>query len=313
MAQSRQLVIGSRGSKLALIQANSVRALLLEAWAETDVTVSVEIIRTTGDREDESDLSAIGGQGVFTAEIERALVGGDIDVAVHSLKDLPTETPPELVIAATPARADVRDVIVTRSSPNPEAVASLADLPPSACLATGSPRRRAQLLALRPDLRFIQIRGNVDTRIAKLQQGDFDGIVLAAAGLHRLSLSEEIDIYLDTAQVLPAPGQGALGLQMRRDNDGIELVRQLNHEPTWSGVTAERSFLRTLGGGCQEPFAAWGRVISGELLLDGVIAQPDGSSVIRSSMTADPETAEELGIELARRLLAENEGARVAT
>ena len=169
-------------------------------------------------------------------------------------------------------------------------------------LLAGSPRRRAQLLALRPDLQFSDIRGNIDTRLAKLQRGDFDGIVLAAAGLQRLSMSEEINIYLDTAQVLPAPGQGALGLQMRRDDDKVDLVQKLNHAPTWYGVTAERSFLRTLGGGCLEPFGAWGRVINGELVLDGAMAHPDGSNLKRLSLTGDPETAEELGSNLAREL-----------
>jgi len=189
-------------------------------------------------------------------------------------------------------------------------VSSLAVLPVSSSLGTGSPRRRAQLLALRPDLRFGAIRGNIDTRLAKLQRGDFDGIVLAAAGLQRLAMSGEINIYLDTAQVLPAPGQGALGLQMRRDDDKVELVQKLNHAPTWYGVTAERSFLRSLGGGCLEPFGAWGRVISGELVLDGVMAQPDGSNLKRSSLTGDPETAEELGRNLALEL--QNDSAETA-
>ena len=307
MSESRQLVIGTRGSKLALTQTNQVRDQLVGICAEAGVSVSVEIIHTTGDREDTSKLSSSGGQGLFTAEIERALIEEQIDVAVHSLKDLPTVSREELFVAATPDRVDVRDVIVTRAAADPGVVSDLADLPVSASLGTGSPRRRAQLLALRPDLQFSDIRGNIDTRLAKLQRGDFDGIVLAAAGLQRLSMSEVINIYLDTAQVLPAPGQGALGLQMRRDDDKVELVQKLNHAPTWHGVTAERSFLRSLGGGCLEPFAAWGRVISGELVLDGVMAQPDGSNLKRSSLTGDPEAAEELGSSLARQL--QNDGA----
>jgi hydroxymethylbilane synthase len=310
MSESRQLVIGTRGSKLALTQTNQVRDQLVEICAEAGVSVSVEIIHTTGDREDKSDLSTIGGQGLFTAEIERALIEEQIDVAVHSLKDLPTVSREELIVAATPDRVDVRDVIVTRGVPDPGVVSGLADLPISTSLGTGSPRRRAQLLALRPDLRFGAIRGNIDTRLAKLQRGDFDGIVLAAAGLQRLALSGEINIYLDTAQVLPAPGQGALGLQMRRDDDKVELVQMLNHTPTWYGVAAERSFLRSLGGGCLEPFGAWGRVISGELVLDGVMAQPDGSNLKRSSLTGDPEKAEELGRNLALEL--QNDSAETA-
>ena len=244
----------------------------------------------------------IGGQGVFTSEIENALAEGSIDLAVHSLKDLPTTEHPQLIVAATPKRADVRDVILSTQTPDPSRVAGLQDLQESSRVGTGSPRRRSQLLALRPDLNICPIRGNVDTRIAKLRGGDFDTIVLAAAGLQRLGRSHEINFYLDTTQVLPAPGQGALGLQMRRDDDNRNLVSRLHHPSTWAGVTAERSFLRTLSGGCQEPFAAWGRVISKELIIDGVISRGDGSGIERAAITGDPAAAEDLGIELARRL-----------
>ncbi len=304
------IVIGSRGSKLALAQAESVRALLVELrGGEENLAVTIEVISTSGDRTGR-ELSVIGGEGVFTAEIEVALLAGRIDLAVHSLKDLPTTVHEDLAILATPRRADVRDVLITREKPvtGPTAgeIPGLYDLlQKGASLATGSPRRRAQLLALRPDLRFVDIRGNVDTRIARLRDGDFDGIVLAAAGLQRLSMLEEISVYLDTEQVLPAPAQGALGLQMRRDDDRMTLVRLvqgLNHSPTWASVMAERSFLRTLGGGCRAPIAAWGRVISDELRVDGVVAQPDGSQLTRASITGDPGDAETLGASLAQEI-----------
>ena len=302
------IVIGSRGSKLALAQAELVRTMLLQPpGREEGLDVRVEVISTSGDRTGR-ELSAIGGEGVFTAEIEEALLAEHIDLAVHSLKDLPTIVHKDLALMATPSRADVRDVLITRepaTDPTAGEVPSLLDLPEAASLATGSPRRRAQLLALRPDLRFVDIRGNVDTRIARLREGKFDGIVLAAAGLQRLSRLEEISIYLDTTQVLPAPGQGAIGLQMRRDEgrvDLVSLVQGLNHASTWSSVTAERSFLRALGGGCRAPIAAWGRVISDELHVDGVVAQTDGSQLSHVSITGDPDDAETLGTSLAREI-----------
>ena len=292
---SRSLVIGTRGSKLAMAQATYVRKQLMRLHAELDV--ELEVIRTAGDAS-RASLIEIGGQGVFTAEIERALLDGRVDLAVHSLKDLPTDIHPDLELVATPPREDVRDVLVTRDN------VSFEELPVGSVLGTGSNRRVAQLAALRSDLRFADIRGNVETRLAKVRDGEVDGVVLAAAGLHRLSLRDEISSYIDTAQMLPAPGQGALGLQMRRrDAPRIPLVRALNDEPTWAGVTAERALLGALGGGCRAPIAAWGRQVDDEVLcIDGVVAMPDGSCLHRSSLRGDPAAAGDLGVELADKL-----------
>ena len=257
------LVIGTRGSRLATTQSGLVRDLLVELHGGNGLEVILETIRTSGDV-NRASLSEIGGQGLFTAEIERALLDGRIDLAVHSLKDLPTQTHADLQLVATPERADVRDVLVTREAVGGIQVNGIDDLPKGALLGTGSPRRIAQLASVRPDLLFADIRGNVDTRLARVKgserEGQLDGVVLAAAGLHRLSLQEEISVYLESEHVLPAPGQGALGLQMRRGDARLSLVESLNHPATWAGVEAERGLLKALGGGCRAPIAAWGRL-----------------------------------------------------
>ncbi|MFH1572179.1 MAG: hydroxymethylbilane synthase [Gemmatimonadota bacterium] len=296
MDLSRPLILGTRGSDLALTQARTVQALLLERHAAAGLQVELEIIRTTGDVS-RASLAQIGGTGVFTKEIERALVEQRIDLAVHSLKDLPTELDEGLALVASPPRQDVRDTLIMRAGRR------LADLPEGAAVGTGSTRRQGQLLALRPDLRFQEIRGNVDTRLRQARDGEVDAVILAAAGLHRLGLKDQISGYLDTDEVLPAPGQGALGLQMRADDERASLVAALNDEPTWLSVIAERAFLRTLGGGCRAPIAAWGRRISDELRLDGVVARPDGTDLRRASQVAVPERAADLGRELAEELL----------
>ena len=295
MAPRHSLTVGTRGSRLALAQAERVCALLREAAGDR-LEPRLEIVRTAGDRS-RGPLSEIGGQGVFTAELETALRDGRVDLAVHSLKDLPTAAPADLELAAAPARADVRDVLVTAGDRN------LEELPEGALLGTGSPRRRAQLLALRPDLRFADIRGNVDTRIGKVGSEGLDGVVLAAAGLQRLGLLDRISSYLDTGEVLPAPGQGVLGLQMRRGDPRRDLVAELNHGPTWAGAIAERSLLHALGGGCRAPVAAWGREISGGLLLDGLVASADGRELLRRTGEGLPAAADTLGRDQAAELL----------
>jgi hydroxymethylbilane synthase len=289
-------IIGTRGSQLATTQSGLIRDLLAELHGGDGLEVILETIRTSGDV-NRASLSEIGGQGLFTAEIERALLDGRIDLAVHSLKDLPTQIPADLQLVATPERADVRDVLVTR-----EPVSGIDDLARGAQLGTGSPRRVAQLMSVRPDLRFADIRGNVDTRLARVKEGDLDGVVLAAAGLHRLSLQDEISAYLDTEQVLPAPGQGALGLQMRRDDPRLGLVEPLNHAATWAGVEAERSLLDALGGGCRTPIAAWGRLVGNRLHLEAAVALPDGSRLCRAALWGDPGAAAALGSDLAAEL-----------
>ncbi len=295
---STPFLIGSRGSQLALTQARLVRQMLRAR--HPGLEVEIQVIQTRGDME-QGALRQFGG--VFTREIENALLEGRIHLAVHSLKDLPVEVPPDLVLAAAPEREDVRDALITRSG------GGLEDLPAGACLGTSSLRRRIQLQALRPDLRFADIRGNLDTRIAKVQRGEYDGIVLAAAGLHRLGWQQRLSAYLETSQMLPAVGQAALGLQMRRGDEKLRLVQALNHPPTFAAVEAERSLLRHLGGGCQAPIAAWGRLQDGELLLEGLVGRADGSRLLRAAERGAPAAAEELGGRLAAELQRQGAGA----
>jgi hydroxymethylbilane synthase len=247
-------------------------------------------------------LPAIGGKGVFTAELEAALRAGEIDLAVHSLKDLPTASAPGLALGAIGPREDVRDVLIARD------YRALADLPPGARLGTSSPRRAAQLLAARPDLNVWPLRGNVDTRVRKALNGDYDAIVLAAAGLLRLGLGQHIRAYLDLATMLPAPGQGALAVQCRAaDAAVLAWLRPLDDGPTRAAVTAERSFLAELGGGCAVPMAAYASVDSAATLtLTGLVASADGQRAVRvTGAGADPHA---LGAALAAQALAQ--GAR---
>ena len=288
------LTIGTRGSQLALAQTHLVRRLLLDL--HPGLEVRVEVLQTKGDVT-RGPLRAVGGEGVFTRELEHALLNSRIDLAVHSLKDLPTATHPDLALAATPQREDVRDVLVSRND------AGLWELPPAALVGTGSLRRQAQLKSLRPDLRFVEIRGNLDTRIRKVEAGDCDAVVLAAAGLHRLGWRDRISAYLDRGQVLPAVGQAALGLQMRAGDPLVPLVRSLDHAPTSAAVTAERSFLAHLGGGCQAPIAAWGRQEEGVLRLDGVVGRPDGSRLLRAAAEGSSADPGGLGARLAAEMI----------
>lgn len=290
-----QLRIGTRGSELALAQAHQVRDRLRDLHAGV-LSVEVEIVRTTGDTKT-GPLAEIGGEGVFTAELERALLDGRVDLAVHSLKDLPTQLHPPLALVATPQRVDVRDVLIALNA------TSVEGLPQNASVGSGSLRRQCQILALRPDIHFVPIRGNIGTRMAQVTEGVVDAVILAAAGLHRLGLEGEISSYFDTSQMLPAPGQAAIGLEMRGDSQLVPAVEPLNHAPTLASVTAERSFLQALGGGCRAPIAAWGRVLSGELHLDGLVGSADGSRLIRGSVVGSPDEGEATGARLASQLI----------
>ena len=290
-----KLTIGTRGSQLALTQTHAMRDLLLER--HSGLEVAVEIIQTKGDVSSGS-LRSFGGQGVFTKELENALLQGRVDLAVHSLKDLPTRFHDDLQLVATPPREDVRDVLIVHRG------SGLSDLPEGATVGTGSLRRRAQLLALRPDLELREIRGNLDTRIGKVERGEYDAILLAAAGLHRLGWTDRISAYLEPAQILPAVGQAALGLQMRRDHAMIALVESLDHPPTFAAITAERSLLRALQGGCHAPIAAWGQRQDGALHLDGLVGSPDGSWLLRAAVDGPLDQAEILGENLATDLRA---------
>ena len=288
----RAVILGTRGSQLALAQTRWVVERLKEQWPETEFTVRT--IVTSGDRGADPRE-----RGIFVKEIERALLEGEIDIAVHSLKDLPTQTPPGLKLASIPRRVDPRDALVGRNANK-----RLDQLPKGARVGTSSVRRKAQLLAYRPDLTIVPLRGNLDTRLKLLGPGEFDAIVVAAAGLLRLDLRNRIDEFLDPEIVLPAPGQGALALEVRLGDDlAEELAYSLNHRETQLRVTAERAFLARLGAGCLAPAGALAYLEEGELRLEGVVAAPDGSELIRGEIAGPPEEAAELGEELAADIL----------
>jgi len=291
-----RLRLGSRGSPLALWQAHHVAARLGTAWP--GLAVDITIIKTEGDQRTDMPLTASFGKGVFVKEIEDALLGGTIDLAVHSLKDLPTETPAGLVLAAIPSRHDARDALVSRSG------RALADLPQNALVATGSPRRRCQLLHARGDLRFTLVRGNVDTRLRKLDEGQFDALILAVAGIERLELTQAPYTPIPYSLCLPAPGQGALAIEIRAEDAATRrLVSPLNDPQTASCVAAERGFLAALGAGCLAPAGALATVVGDTLLLEAMVGYPDGRSQERDRIEGVPGDAETLGAALARRLL----------
>ena len=295
---SRPLVIGSRGSKLALWQAEQARERLLAL--NPQVEVQIEIIKTTGDVKSDP-LSVIGGKGVFTKELEDALLARRIDIAVHSLKDLPTILPDGLSIAAICEREDARDALVLRAGSEGHA---LMNLPEGAIVGTSSQRRLAQLKALRRDVKVKDLRGNVDTRIRKLDEGQYDAVILASAGLIRLGLQARISARIEITEMLPAVGQGAIAMETKNDNEfAVESVSRLNHHATRVACLAERAFLRGLGGGCQFPIAAHAVLNGNSLMLDGLVAKPDGSEILRDSMSGLSDDPEALGSSLASELL----------
>ena len=295
------LIIGSRGSKLALAQANWVRERL--EGERPDLELRVVVIKTSGDLFTEAPLSQIGGKGLFTKEIEEALLARRIDLAVHSLKDLPTVLPNGLCLAAVSEREDPRDAFLSNKWQ------SLGELPPGAVVGTSSLRRQSQLLGIRNDLQIRNLRGNLDTRVRKLDEGSYDAIILACAGLIRLGVADRIRERLSPRQICPAIGQGALGIETRAgDTRVIGAVRSLNHLETELATQAERAFLRKLGGGCQVPIAGFGRVERGELYLDGIVASKDGKQRYRDSVHSGLDEAESLGVKLAESLLAAGAG-----
>lgn len=267
-----RLRIGSRGSQLALWQANHISSLLGEQGHE----VEIEIIKTTGDKILDVALAKVGTKGMFTKEIEEALLDGRVDLAVHSLKDLPTELSPEFEVAAITIRENPRDAFVSRH------FSSIDELPQKARVGTSSLRRQAQLKALRPDLDIHPLRGNVDTRLRKMEEGQYDAIILASAGLNRLGLTRWIREIIPADVMCPAAGQGALGIEIRRgDSETLQHLAFLNHQPTRIAVEAERALLNELGGGCQVPIGAYAEVTNDDIKLTGVVARPDGSLVLR--------------------------------
>jgi len=293
----RTLIVGTRGSRLARRQTESVVALLKEHCP--DCRLEVRTVHTTGDRRPEP-LSEISGEGVFTKELETALMAGEIDIAVHSLKDLPTDIAHGLAVAAVTRREDPRDALVSRDR------TPLAKLPRGARIGTGSVRRAAQLRLLRPDVKPVPIRGNVDTRLAKVGSGDVDAVIVAAAALSRLGWLDRAAELIPLEAMLPAPGQGALAVETRADDaEVLRIVASIDDRDSRLATAAERAFLRRLGGGCRIPVAALATIKNGELRLDGLVVDPQGRQAFRGEMTGAPADAESLGERLAASLLSE--------
>lgn len=291
------LVIGTRGSSLAIWQAEWIQARLHEI--APSLTVTLQRIKTSGDKILDVPLAKIGGKGLFVKEIEEALLRGDIDLAVHSMKDVPTVLPDPLEILCVPAREDARDAFISREG------LTLDQLPAGARIGTSSLRRQSQLLHYRPDLHIEMLRGNVETRLRKLRHGDYDAIVLAAAGLRRMGWDGEVTEYLSLDVSLPAIGQGALAIEGRRDDQFVRaLLSKLDDPTTHTAVTAERALLDRLQGGCQVPIAAHATIEQNRLSLTGLVSSTDGKTLIRDAVAGAVSDARALGIRLAEQLLA---------
>jgi hydroxymethylbilane synthase len=293
---NRELRIGTRGSLLAVAQAEQVAGELRQRYQEL-APVLVKI-KTSGDRFAHVPLSQVGGKGLFIKEIEEALLDGQVDVAVHSMKDVPTEIASGLTIGAILEREDASDVLISRRGETLEA------LPSGARIGTSSLRRQAQLLHFRPDLSVVPLRGNLDTRLRKLDTEGLDAIVVAAAGVHRLGRQQEVTEVLPLEVSLPAAGQGALGLEIRTHDQRMrDLVEPMAHGPSALTIAAERAFLKRLGGGCQVPIAAYGRLDGAELHLMALVITPDGTGVVRGERKGPSAFAEEVGLAMAEELL----------
>src|SRR6202162_5646763 len=289
-----KLRIGSRGSQLALWQANHISALLRARGHE----VEIEIVHTTGDKITDVALAMVGTKGMFTKEIEEALADGRVDLAVHSLKDLPTELPPGFEIAAITKREDARDAFCSRL------YSKIDDLPRRARVGTSSLRRQAQLKPLRPDLDIHPLRGNVDTRLRKLEQGEYDAIILASSGLKRLGKTELVQQIIPAEIMCPAAGQGALGIEIREGDAATRKHLEFMNDPAArSATTCERALLNSLGGGCQVPIGAFAEIRNGKLHLDAIVADPDGSKLLRESRDGDLNDPEALGNAVGETLL----------
>ena len=296
-ATRSSLVIGTRGSPLALAQANQVRCRLAAAHALDADAITLEVIRTTGDRIHDRPLTEAGGKGLFTKEIEEALIAGAIDLAVHSAKDMPTILPPGLRIAGVLEREDARDVFISRKAK------TLGELPRGARVGTASLRRQALVKQLRPDLIVVPMRGNVETRLRKLDAGEVDATVLALAGLKRLGLTDAATAVLPIEEFLPAVGQGIIAMEARGDDERmLDLVLAISHAATAAALTAERAFLAVLEGSCRTPIAGYAAVAGGQLAFRGLIAKPDGSEVIETQRHGAVTAAVRLGAEAGREL-----------
>ncbi len=297
-----KLTIATRGSKLALWQAHHITGLLTAE--HPGLAVELLILKTQGDKILDVPLAKVGGKGLFVKEIEEALLDGRADLAVHSMKDVPVEQPAGLVLGAVPRREDDADMLLSRE------YASLGELPAGAVVGTSSLRRQSQLMALRPDLDIRMLRGNLDTRVGKMLEGEYQAIVVAAAGLNRLGLTTPHMVRLGAPEFLPAVGQGALGLEYRKGDERVAgLTAFLDHPETHDAVRAERGFLARLEGGCQVPIAAWGQVLSQEAIrLTGLVADPDGSRVIRAQLDGPRAGATLLGKAVAEEVLSQGGG-----
>ncbi|MCL0093591.1 hydroxymethylbilane synthase [Dehalococcoidia bacterium] len=297
MRQARVITIGSRGSRLALCQTQQIVRRLQDLHPQFRFVIKQ--ITTQGDELRDTPLSSFGGKEVFVKELEVALLAGEIDLAVHSFKDLPLDLPQGLEIASVTRRENAQDVLISAKAD------SMSQLPTGASIGTGSLRRAAQLKAFRPDLDVGDIRGNIGTRLRKVSSGQFDGIILAAAGLIRLGWEDQITEYLPIDTCLPAVGQGALAIEVREGDGEIkQLVSFLNHELTRQAIAAEQAFLRFLGGSCHTPIAALGRINIGTLELDGMVATPDGGKLLRAKVKGSAELPEAAGILLGEKLTA---------
>ena len=327
---NKRVVIATRGSKLALWQAGWIKTELEKRYP--DIDIELEKIKTTGDKILDVPLAKVGGKGLFVKEIEEAMLRGEADLAVHSMKDVPADLPAELHIAVICEREDPRDALIVRTQKTERGLQTaqgFKDLPHGARVGTSSLRRICQILNKRPDLKIIQLRGNLDTRIRKLDEGQFDAIVVATAGVKRLGMPERITEVLDPDITLPAIGQGAVGIECRIDDEYIhKLINPLNHVETAICVRAERSFLKKLEGGCQVPIAAHARLIrqntegSGQkteadckvstdnckLVIEGLVGSVSGDRIVKGSIEGDPDDAEHLGINLAEGLIAKGAG-----
>ncbi len=297
----KTVVIGTRASKLALWQAHHIADALRSEYP--DLNVEIRHMVTTGDKILDVPLAKIGGKGLFTKELEQAMLAGEIDLAVHSLKDMPTQLPEGLILGAITERADAADALVSTK------YGSLAELPPGAKVGTSSLRRKAQLLHHRPDLTILDLRGNLDTRLRKLDEGQFDAILLAAAGLKRLGWQERIREELPPEICLPAVGQGALAIECRAaDSESRERIAFLDHLPTHQGAAAERAYLHRVEGGCQVPLGVYATVTKNELRLEAAVYSLDGKRGLRRSVCGPADKGNELGLQLADAML--DDGAR---
>jgi len=285
--ERKELVIGTRGSKLALWQSEYIKARLEEV---TGLPVSLKIIKTTGDKILDVPLAKVGGKGLFTKELELELLAGTVDLCVHSMKDVPTGLPDGCIIAAMPERVDPRDAVVSGAGYD------LTTLPQGAKLGTSSLRRRSQAVHLRPDLEIIDVRGNLDTRMRKAENGELDAVLLASAGITRMGWANRITSYVPVTQMVPAVGQGAIGIEIREDDEFmLRILEQIGHPETMECVTAERVVMKSLDGGCQVPIGAYARYEEGTFTMDAMVGSVDGERIVRHQMCGDAGEPEALG------------------